>query len=428
MPNVAAERKLDDDSVLNKLHAAPVDPAMPLFLLSPEERLIAQLRHEANQEKDAFGWHAFQALSISAVALGGVLYFMFANSIPAVGLGALPILAFVLVTCRLGDSCYSSANRHYGYELFLYRVRPESGNGGARWKSEYRAIEWEAAMRAWRVVQATLYEAIYFPGTFLTIDVPKPPFHDCDTPFWFRQSSLSRQSHATFHAGTYLRSMHTILLLAGLAAVVILWIAAVGILIRPALDVDNVADATRRLGVCVANQVSDCEYLGRAFNDLISGVMFLVALLASVILRIRQRAEKAKRSIMEDGLLSIHSSSVVWQAVVLAHFSAAQRAHACGLTSWKLVELARHARKKQPQLWKKWRGGMPFEELLEAIPDREKGARDQGAGITGYTFWLSEEAASLARCAAAVPGWIGVGEKGLRERDLVEPKRLRLFG
>ncbi|HEX4295431.1 MAG TPA: hypothetical protein VHZ29_14950 [Rhizomicrobium sp.] len=399
MLKVAAERKLDDDSLANKRHAV----VAPNPALSPEERLVAQLRHEANQEKDAFGWHAFQALSISAVALGGILYFMFADKGDlSVGLGALPILAFVLVTCRLGDSCYSSANRHYGYELFLYRVRPDSGNGGTRWKSEYRKIEWEAAMRAWRVVQATLFEAIYFPGKFPWPDKPRPPFQDCDEPFWFRQRSLTRESGATFHAGTYLQSMHTILLLAGFASVVILWIAALGFLLHPQIGIKGVGDATRWL------------------NFLVDTAMLFIAVLATWLLRIRQRAERSKRSIMEDGLLSIHSSSVAWQAVVLAHFSAAERAQACGLTSWKLVELARYARKKHPQQWRKWRAGTPFEDLLEVIPEKEKGERDQGAGITGYTFWLSEEAASLGRCAAVVPGWIGVGERRLRDRGLVK--------
>ncbi|HEY0107571.1 MAG TPA: hypothetical protein VGB91_15930 [Rhizomicrobium sp.] len=392
-----------------------------------ETRLIAQLRKEANREKDDFAWHTFQALSISSIALGGIFYFMFTpGGFPAVGLGAVLILAFVLVTCRLGDSCYTSANRHYGYELFLYRVRNMPDGKDGRWRQSNRTIEWEAAMRAWRVVQASLFEAIYLPGNYLWFDRRKSafrrwprPFTKRANPFWFCQSSLSRDSGAKFHAGNYLSRMHAMLLLVALASVSILYAAAMAVPFRPIL-----LDTGQGPLTGLAAQFSPDGADRAATADCLNRVLFLLCILAcgaaTYVLAVRFVAERAKRRIMEDELLSIHACSIVWQAVVVAHFAAVRRAAACGLSSRKLVELARKARCRHRAEWKDWsKGDAPFEDVLAQFSPEEKGARDGGSGIVGYTFWLAEEAASLARCAIDVPGWIGVGEAELRRRGIV---------
>lgn len=409
-------KKFEDDFSIHQHHAAGIEIIVPDPALSHEANLIAQLRHEANQEKDAFGWHAFQALSISSVALGSILYFMFSREgFASVGLAALPILVFALVTCRLGDSCYSSANRHYGYELFLYRVRTSGGHDEGRWHQEYRSIEWEAAMRAWRVVQASLYEAIYRPGNYLTIDRLKSQFDMSKKAFWFCQSSLSKQNGAKFHAGSYLSRMHAMLLLVAVASVAILWATVLAVIFRPfGLTEKTPAGATmlHQMGLPVPSTAS--------LNVAVLVLCLAVAIAATIVFYVRFKAENAKRLIMEDGILSIHASSIVWQAVVVAHFSTLARARESGLTSWKLSELLRKAKSKHRREWNQWkRGAMKFETLLAKFPEPERGPRDPGAGVSGYTFWLAEEAASLARCAADVPGWIGVGEDELRRRGTI---------
>jgi hypothetical protein len=377
--------------------------------------IIGFLRHEALQEKEDFGWHAFQALSISAIALGGIFYFMFAtDGFPAVGLGALTILAFVLVTCRLGDNCYASANRHYGFELFLYRVRAMQAPSEGRWKSEYQTIEWEAAMRAWRVVQASLYEAIYKPGAYITSDRRRRAFRVQSKAFWFCQSSLSRESGAKFHAGSYLQRMHTMLLLVAAASVVMQFVAAVAVPFKP-------IQLHRLTGLAAHLSPYGPVGTGELLTNLLFGICCVSAVFSTVLWFARYRAEKAKRRIMEDELLSIHACSIVWQAVVVAHFSTLDRAAKCKLSSRSLVELSRKLKWKHPLEWWRWkRGHLRFEALLDLLDKEEKGPPDGGAGISGYTFWLAEEAASLARCAVDVPGWVGLGEEELRRRNIVK--------
>lgn len=386
----------------SELRSGPPDPSPepgPPGLTRREFTLIEQLRLEANSEKDIFGWHAFQALSISSVALGGILYLMFAKDggAPVVGLAAGAILVFALMTCQLGDSAYSSANRHYGYELFLYRVRTIDPDAAGRWRAEYRDIEWEAAMRAWRVVQTTLFETVYRPGRYFRRDKLRRDLDPARRPLWFSQASLSRASNARPYAGSYLARMHLMLLLVAGAADMLLLITVPALAMHPLPILKD-------------------------FNDVIvlaAGAAFIFGTIALVA---RWRAERARRSIMEDGLLSIHSCAIVWQAVVLAHFCALKRARECGMTSWNLVETASKARAKQHKSWKLWRSGhMRFEQLVELTHGRcSSESKVDGAGLTGYTFWLAEEAASLARCACDVPGWIGLGEETLRARGIVK--------
>lgn len=428
-------------------------------LLPEEAELVKQLRAEANDEKEEFGNHAFQALGIASVALGGIVYLMFYNSNDlAVALASVPILAFALMTCQLGDSCYSTANRHYGYELYLYRIRTIYPSAQGRWDPRYRQIEWEAAMRAWRVVQATLFEAIYIPGRNLSSDRFRRGFNPDERPLWFCQESLGKESGASWHAGAYLRRMHRMLLLVATASVIILYVAAFALFLKSSplsSDSTNAAGKSStvvfavnypevvvslpaglpdlslhwpRLGVWPESQLCPLPegktpgkdalcFVDAAHLDGVLSEMYLAfAAIATFVLIARARAENARRKIMEDGLLSIHASAIVWQAVVVAHFNALRRARECGKTSWELVEIAqtiRRSRKFRTE-YENWRNGsLKFEQLIPLVnvPGSRGGEKD-GAGQIGYTFWLSEEASSLARRAIDVPGWVGMGEDG----------------
>ncbi len=63
----------------NRLPAEPNgSPSLRPDALTPQEdKLLDQLRREADSEKDVFGWHAFQTLSLCSIALGGPLSLMF---------------------------------------------------------------------------------------------------------------------------------------------------------------------------------------------------------------------------------------------------------------------------------------------------------------------------------------------------------------
>lgn len=370
-------------------------PARPLT--EQEIALVARLRAEANTTKELFSKQAFQALGISSVALGGLLYLLFYDpsgkgivthgpETVLVGLAAMPILAFLLTTCRLGTFAFGSANRHFGYELFLYRVRTIPLEKMGRWREEYRSIEWEAAMRAWRVVEPTLYRRIYKIGgrwfRYITAHRYRRDFDPKRNPQWFSQASLfakysDSRLNANWHAGDFLSRVQRMLFLAAAAAEAILMVAI-------GREVGNKSEVVL-LGVCVA--------------AMLLGFFFLVS---------RWRAERARRQIMEDGLASIHSCSILWQAAVLAHFQAARRAHDCGVSSWVLEKLSRDARRKYKKEWRLWQEGkLRFEEIVKlARAELPETRATDDAGLVGYTFWLGEEATSLARHAHDVPAWL----------------------
>jgi hypothetical protein len=367
----------------------------PAELTPLEADLIARMRAETNGYKESFTQQAFQALSISSIALGGILYLMFFRQIDPpvyIGLAAAPILAFSLAVCRLGGYAYSSANRHFGYELFLYRVRTIPARLSGRWRDDYRTIEWEAAMRAWRIVQATLYERIYCPGRYYILpDTYRAGFNPQKKPIWFSQSSLfasrnSDRNEAKWHAGSYLGRMQWMLFIAAGAAEIILAITPIGMSVV------------------------------KSHHHKVLEISAAIAIFGAAVVYLRIGAERARRKILEDGLLSIHSCAIVWQAVVVAHFNALERSRTTGLSSWTLAKLSKDARRKYSREWKLWRDGrLDFEEIVKlAGADLSKDREIDGAGLTGYTFWLGEEAVSLARYAHDVPAWIGLGPQKLR--------------
>ncbi len=374
--------------------------SVPSETRSPEDSdrtstLAGQLRSEANNYKDSFTWQAFQALSISSVTLGGIVYLMFNSSI-YFGLTAPAILILALGTCRLGAHSYSSANRHYGYELFLYRIRTIPVKSYGRWRNEYADIEWEAAMRAWRVVQASLYEAVYKPAKgLLTADPYRVGFDPARRPLWFSQASLFGVTKGVkWYAGSYLDRVQFMLFRVADFALVIVAITAVAPILNEKL---------RLVGA------------SPEFNYALQFVVWVILFLAFILVRARVQVEQGRRKMLEDGLLSIHSCAIVWQAVVLAHFTALTRARQCKISSWDLANLTKTAKRKWPKEWQQWQDGLiSFEKIIDlAKQSIQFHITEDGAGLAGYTFWLGQEAASLARCADDVPGWVGVGEDTL---------------
>ena len=168
--------------------------------------LVPSLRAEANTLKECFTKYSVQAVSFSGVILAIVIRSMFTE--PRAGFGSLAILVIVFATTRLGTYKYAAANRHFGYELHLYRTRraePQPGVDvfGNRWKDEMRYVGWEEAMRAWRVVQATLFETIYNPLPLLPT-LRRKTFK-ANGEWWFcQQSMIRRHASVRYYPGSYL--------------------------------------------------------------------------------------------------------------------------------------------------------------------------------------------------------------------------------
>ena len=119
--------------------------------------IIKQLRDEAYAVRDCFTRYSFSALSVAVLGLGVIA--KFALTEPYLGvLSVLPVL-LLLAVASMGTHKYATSNRLLGYELHLHRTRHYIGT--RKWQPHMQAIGWEEAMRAWRIVQATLFEHIY---------------------------------------------------------------------------------------------------------------------------------------------------------------------------------------------------------------------------------------------------------------------------
>jgi hypothetical protein len=260
---------------------------MPGPLSSEELHLVEQLRKEALDVKECFTRFSFQGLAFSAAALGIIFSSIWAQ--PLTGFASIFVIVTLLAIARIGVYKFSTSNRQLGYELHLYRTEGSKDCPPYGWQRHMRSIGWEEAMRAWRVVQATVYEHVYQNYDSYTYPLTMRPNHKAEPYIWFQQSS-SIVAGASYHPGTYLKYMLNILYMAVV-------IALVTILIM---------------------------FIEFAYGDEpeLASISLLLLIFATGVFLISAGNLNARRRILEDGLLSIHSCAIMWQAVVVAHYRA----------------------------------------------------------------------------------------------------------
>jgi len=299
---------------------------------SEEQKLIDQLRKEASDVKSCFTNFSFQALALSATVLG-VTFGAMEEFYTAV-LAPTPVIVLLMIVCRIGIFKYSSANRHHAYELHLARMANLTKKSKQFLNRDIRLIRWEEAMRAWRVVQTTVFSKIY--KTPETTRVEQVKFLNLinhlrwsmygltkdtkqlvrtfknnvkdgidnksqDEYPWFMPKLLtqvklnSEQVRSFYHAGTYLRNMMSILLM-----MQYLLISPLAILIYK-------------------------KFTGPGGHiPILWSSLFFILLFAVFLRHIRVNR---RREILENEMLSIHSSGIMWHAVVLAHYLALDKTH-----------------------------------------------------------------------------------------------------
>ncbi len=366
--------------------------------------LVSALRAESAGLKDEFAKYCFQAVSICSIASGAIFNFMYTN--PFVGVAAVVILPIILTTSRLGTNFYASVNRHAGYELHLARVRniPPDYVGG--WHEKYKEVQWEEAMRAWRIVQTTLFETIHHREGLVTPWRYRWGFEPSPTnPVWYAQKSqFGEHSRVTWYPGTYLKVMQSLLYVIATIEVFILVATPVAIWIKyTEIPKSNLLHPS---AIITAAMQGSLFSLPR--HDLIGlfGIVSTaaVAVLAIGLTVVRLWKDVVRRHVLEDGMLSIHSCAIVWQAVIVAHYRAVDRCRKYGMASHKLADLANRASGADR---KNIRSGAA-EAVIDAMSGRANGAGSaDGAGLMGYTFWLGQEARSMAAHAKRLQAWIG---------------------
>jgi hypothetical protein len=395
--------------------------------------ILDQLHAEVRGLQDNFTKYCFQAVSICSVTAGVIFHYM--NENPYVGAAAFVLLPIVLITSRMGNNNYASIQRILGYELHLARTLNVPDRFKGRWKEEYRNIKWEEAMRAWRIIQPSLYDKIYVGGRLFVPARYKSGFTPSKhNPLWFCQKSLlGDNKNATWYPGTYLQVIQRILYAIAGIALIIMSLAPFFVLAKERYPVGYMShewvNALISLGIAgeggLRNLYLLCHSLIPGVGSIATSpypvsptvewhavwhfIMFMftvVALLVAIVFTFsRFRVDVQRRGAMEDGLLSIHSCAIVWQAVVIAHYEA--------------VELSRRYRLSTPQLAKivKEAGGGALKKLNEGKAEaviRDHLAKvkafsePDGAGLMGYTFWLGQQASSLVSCAKDVHEWTGL--------------------
>lgn len=304
--------------------------------LSYLQTLEADVRKEAWELKDCCTRYAFQGITIltAAYAIIGRLIF----NVHHVGFVGGILCALCLVLISLITYKYGSANRVYGYLLHIQRssalkselteefsaMSPQSEYG---WEPWMRFIGWEEALRAWRVVQPTIYFEIYNDplSELRTSDVrrmqktsilrraryrvgkvikalwymitvkPWPMLRDRYATIgeyrWFIPKVLVA-TDAAYNSGNYLKRLCWILFFLG--AVGYAFFAASVIL-----------------------RFSSSEQLWYDWIALIVTLLLSLSIFYYISARLNKKTDR-----LESELESIHSCAVLWQVSVICHYRA----------------------------------------------------------------------------------------------------------
>ena len=247
--------------------------------------VIAQIRGEGNNRKECFTTFSLQVAAISIAFLGLIGRELGRNNY--IGFGCIGIIILTLLVVRLGNYKYASANRNFSYQLHLKRCRDYIYLR----ENELSQLDWEEAMFAWRIVQASVYEAIYaksYGGVLGRYDKTNAKYK------WWDSKAVSCVG-AKYHPGSYLKHMQGAMYL----------ITALAWILLLAFTVSAFPTVT---------------------GSPVLFILYLIALLGSGAYGIcRFICYKRQRVIVESGLLSIQSCAVMWRAIAIAHLQARER-------------------------------------------------------------------------------------------------------
>lgn len=272
---------------------------------------LQELRDEANAEKACFVRYSFQTFGLTAVWLGLLIRYQPEHF--AIGFSGFFIAALCVAVGRLGIYKYASANRINGVELHVGRLNQLDDSELLR---HTLSIPWEVLMKAWRVVQPTIFEKIYHTNRnskygFLSFFFPiKEGFieerhADKKESFWFLPERIVAKAGALYFGGSYLRTMLSLhMVFAGLGIVAALLGLVQYYFLGAPLPGQESAEQVVDPNVAVALPLA-CVWLAAA---------------ASVYLRFRFLWNRQIK--LESELLSIHSCAVTWHAVCAAHLAA----------------------------------------------------------------------------------------------------------
>ena len=298
--------------------------------------LVFQLRGEVREVKDCFARFVIQGAALAVALAGFILGVGGVHEHRAVGLAAVPGIIILMLICRVGIFKYTTVNRNLGYELHLDRLSKYAQIGDQRTKERVAKLEgmgWEEALRAWRVVQASIFAKIYKvpqikadrsriwpasldPGLYklkgnarkldsqawnFLFEWGRGPYRD--GPYaWWNQKKLTE----LYDAGGTITHFHT------------------GNFLKDVLYVLNLL----QWSLFALLSWSGIAWLWSLRSEpsfrLYAGIVIIPLLAGGLIIAYRQLRIKRRRLILEEELGSIHSCAITWAAVAIVHFAAAE--------------------------------------------------------------------------------------------------------
>ncbi|NOS99518.1 MAG: hypothetical protein HOP29_02705 [Phycisphaerales bacterium] len=329
------------------------------------ETLLAQMREEASDVRSCFRTLATQAMGFAAGAVLGMLAGL--EKVPDIAWAALIVMMVIIAVQRVGIHKFTTANRILGYELHLERLDKVDYNRLAN------VLGWEEALRAWRIVQATVFQQIYMtPQNWFTelpivADYWPPLYRPRTRPNYKAPATATKELSdivksvlAAIRAGDWQQGMSKGLSVIKKASssdwprVIRNWIwtpVIIEFILTkkcPRTKSPDIAECWWLQSERVGMVSSDCKYHAGSYLERVFAILEILefacivplalhcymfweaperkplvslALLSiGALLWLFNRTSIARRrEILEDEFLSIHSCAIMWKAVVLAH-------------------------------------------------------------------------------------------------------------
>ncbi len=305
-----------------------------------QEYLVKILRDEIKDVKECFNKYSYQSLVFCGALFAFIIKDM--SSTSYLFLSSIPAILLLIIVKRIGIHKYSTANRNSGYELFLSRLE-NLNNKNKISNNEYTILKsqsWEEVLRAWRIVQPIIFESIYKTNENLE-------FKNCNklfSPFkrlhpklysyrnevkeyikknrgnmntaypWFDLKELSyskKIKRSRYYVGSYLEKMFSVLDMMQF----LLLTPFVFYLYRNIDSFNKINNSLNSFKCNIFNQSLLSDNIKITFT-------FLLLFIIILIMLFNQSRVKRRRKMLENELLSIHSCSITWNAVVLIHLLA----------------------------------------------------------------------------------------------------------
>jgi len=275
------------------------------------------LRQEANNVKDCFTKFSFQAIAISGIVLGAMANLQ--PQQPFVGLAGILVMVIVLTVCKIGNYKYATANRHFGYELFISLME----KGKLLGLPKNYQISWEEALRAWRIIQATIFDELYHTKSNAKIYnlVNRWKYNQIKDNYkkkikkdmhmkqlWFEPRTLVG-GDAKWYPGRYLCTMQEVLNL-------IAFVSLFPVIIM-----------SFQFQFVSMQSMQSLNFIAFGGMKLLTLVGFSISIFSFIVLLFRVKQTTSRRNLLECGILSIHSCAIMWHIVVLSHKHASEKTY-----------------------------------------------------------------------------------------------------